>query len=81
MAKKISLFKCDICGTTYPDEGEAYICESSHTEAIRIKNTDYRPMLPYPKKIAVEFENGQTMMYYKANPMFKTGESTNSSAK
>ena len=65
--KKVTQYKCEICGTLYADESECAKCESQHKIPSSIVRVDHRGKGicngGYPPYILVSFRDGSERKY------------------
>lgn len=64
--KKVTQYKCEICGTLYSVESECTKCEIQHRIPQSIVRADHRAMgiVPaYPHSIIVKFDDGSERKY------------------
>ena len=63
MSKKITRWKCSVCGEEYKKREEADECEKQHVQIAAVKPITYMRGKQYPHIIDVQFENGAIGRY------------------
>lgn len=64
--KKITQYKCEICGTLYADENDCKACERQHKIPLNVVSAIHRAqkLCPgYPPYIIVRFDDGSERKY------------------
>lgn len=64
--KKVTQYKCEICGTLYAQESDCKACEKQHKVPIEVVRADHRAakLCPcYPPYILVRFTDGSERKY------------------
>lgn len=64
--KKVTQYKCEICGTMYAVESDCTRCEKQHRIPVSIVKADHRAhkLVPgYPPYILVKFNDGSERRY------------------
>lgn len=71
--KKVELYKCELCNTSYKSEDMANKCEQSHKIAKSIVDAKYRSFASndkgYPDKITICFNDGKKIIYEKGREL------------
>lgn len=71
--KKVELYKCELCNTSYKSEDMANKCEQSHKIAKSIVDAEYRSFNSnpkgYPDKITICFNDGTKVIYMKGKEL------------
>lgn len=61
-----TLYRCEICGTTYMNKNECAACESSHVH-LAFRNTvvcaQYRAKNSFPSQVTLRFSDGRSASY------------------